>query len=82
MTSRLSQPPLALAVPLSRFTPRVGGCSVFFFKQHSRREKKQLHLVNSMRHTCSNSCPILYVLLGAQKARRSHYCAGVVLLLL
>ena len=30
LTSRRSQPPLALAVPLSRFTPRVGGGSAFF----------------------------------------------------
>ncbi len=29
LTSRRSQPPLALAVPLSRFTSRVGGGSVF-----------------------------------------------------
>src|ERR1022692_4326859 len=29
-TSRRSQPPLALAVPLSRFTSRVGGGSAFF----------------------------------------------------
>ena len=27
---QLTQPPLALAVPLSRFTPRVGGGSAFF----------------------------------------------------
>src|ERR1039458_4591984 len=30
LTSRRSQPPLALAVPLSRFTTRVGGGSAFF----------------------------------------------------
>ena len=30
-TSRRSQPPLALSVPLSRFTPRVGGGSAFSF---------------------------------------------------
>jgi len=28
--SRRRQPPLALAVPLSRFTPRVGGGSAFY----------------------------------------------------
>jgi hypothetical protein len=27
-----AQPPLALAVPLSRFTPRVGGGSAFFVR--------------------------------------------------
>src|ERR1035437_7170915 len=32
--SRRSQPPLALAVPLSRFTPRVGGGSAFFVRPH------------------------------------------------
>src|SRR5450631_2434585 len=30
LTRRRSQPPLALAVPLSRFTSRVGGGSAFF----------------------------------------------------
>ena len=35
LTSRRSQPPLALAVPLSRFTPRVGGGSAFFVRPHS-----------------------------------------------
>jgi hypothetical protein len=29
---RRSQPPLALSVPLSRFTPRVGGGSAFFVR--------------------------------------------------
>ena len=32
LTSRRSQPPLALSVPLSRFTPRVGGGSAFFVR--------------------------------------------------
>ena len=32
-TSRRSQPPLALAVPLSRFTPRVGGGSAFYVRR-------------------------------------------------
>jgi predicted RNase H-like HicB family nuclease len=35
LTSRRSQPPLALSVPLSRFTPRVGGGSAFFVRHHS-----------------------------------------------
>src|ERR1035438_2486093 len=34
LTSRRSQPPLALSVPLSRFTPRVGGGSAFFVRRH------------------------------------------------
>src|ERR1039458_1733143 len=32
--SRRSQPPLALAVPLSRFTSRVGGGSAFYVRQY------------------------------------------------
>ena len=32
LTSRRSQPPLALAVPLSRFTSRVGGGSTFYVR--------------------------------------------------
>ena len=32
LTSRRSQPPLARSVPLSRFTPRVGGGSAFFVR--------------------------------------------------
>jgi hypothetical protein len=32
LTSRRSQPPLALAVPLSRFTPQVGGGSAFYVR--------------------------------------------------
>jgi hypothetical protein len=50
LTSRRSQPPLALAVPLSRFTSRVGGGSAFFVRRQasapnfimSRRSKKPL----------------------------------------
>ena len=33
--SRRSQPPLARSVPLSRFTPRVGGGSAFFVRRFS-----------------------------------------------
>jgi hypothetical protein len=32
LTSRRSQPPLAVSVPLSRFTSRVGGGSAFFVR--------------------------------------------------
>ena len=35
LTSRRSQPPLALAVPLSRFTPRVGGGSAFYVRHQA-----------------------------------------------
>ena len=34
LTSRRSQPPLALSVPLSRFTSQVGGGSAFFVRPH------------------------------------------------
>jgi hypothetical protein len=33
LTSRRSQPPLALAVPLSRFTSRAGGGSAFYVRR-------------------------------------------------
>ena len=33
LTSRRSQPPMALAVPLSRFTSRVGGGSAFYVRR-------------------------------------------------
>src|ERR1039458_8992990 len=36
--SRRSQPPLALSVPLSRFTSRVGGGSAFFVRHRSPYE--------------------------------------------
>ncbi len=36
-TSRRSQSALALAVPLSQFTPRVGGGSAFVVRRHSHR---------------------------------------------
>src|ERR1017187_5327247 len=36
LTSRRHQPPLALAVPLSRFTSRVGGGSAFYVRCRSR----------------------------------------------
>ena len=38
LTSRRSQPPLALAVPLSRFTSRVGGGSAFFVRRHASHQ--------------------------------------------
>ena len=37
LTSRRSQPPLALAVPLSRFTSLVGGGSAFFVRRMSTK---------------------------------------------
>jgi len=43
LTSRRSQPPLALAVPLSRFTSRVGGGSAFYVRQHRAHEEISGH---------------------------------------
>ena len=45
LTSRRSQPPLALAVPLSRFTSRVGGGSAFYVRHHRNTLMKNLILV-------------------------------------
>src|ERR1039458_7070420 len=45
LTSRRSQPPLALAVPLSRFTSRVGGGSAFYVRRHSHIYEK-LHIAH------------------------------------
>src|ERR1035437_10983251 len=43
LTSRRSQPPLALAVPLSRFTSRVGGGSAFYVRLLHFYEKHTPH---------------------------------------
>src|SRR5665213_3079096 len=43
LTSRRSQPPLALAVPLSRFTSQVGGGSAFFVRRSLTRHAKDYH---------------------------------------
>src|ERR1039457_6724786 len=40
LTSRRSQPPLALSVPLSRFTSRVGGGSAFFVRRRYKYESQ------------------------------------------
>src|ERR1035437_3740735 len=39
LTIRRSQPPLALAVPLSRFTSRVGGGSAFYVRRHYAQDQ-------------------------------------------
>src|ERR1035437_9864329 len=44
LTSRRSQPPLPLSVPLSRFTSRVGGGSAFFVRSHLGRAMKHICL--------------------------------------
>jgi hypothetical protein len=40
LTSRWSQPPLAVSVPPSRFTSRVGGGSAFCVRHHRERHTK------------------------------------------
>jgi hypothetical protein len=40
LTSRRSQRLVAIAVPLSRFTSRVGGGSAFFVRLHERTPTK------------------------------------------
>src|ERR1035437_6548790 len=45
LTSRRSQPPLALAVPLSRFTSRVGGGSAFFVRHSRHAFMKRISLI-------------------------------------
>jgi hypothetical protein len=44
-TNRRSQPPLALSVPLSRVTLRVGGGSAFFVRHQDRFKILQSWLV-------------------------------------
>src|ERR1035437_9334194 len=41
LTSRRSQPPLALSVPLSRFTPRAGGGSAFYVRPLDPHQKSK-----------------------------------------
>ena len=46
-TQQLTQPPLALSVPLSRFTSRVGGGSAFYVRCHWEVMKQ-----TSVKHEC------------------------------
>ena len=48
-TQQLTQPPLALSVPLSRFTPRVGGGSAFFVRPHDTLMTKTTSNSSAMR---------------------------------
>jgi hypothetical protein len=70
---------LALAVPLSRFTPRVGGGSAFYVRHHSRAMKlitkltkdKKYHLVYRIEATDAELAAI------DQAGIRSHeVCSG------
>jgi Carbohydrate binding domain len=65
LTSRRSQPPLALAVPLSRFTSRVGGGSAFFVRRFTHFSSAQTPSNQTMK-TKLHTTPILALLaLGA-----------------
>src|SRR5208282_249811 len=48
LTSRRSQPPLALSVPLSRFTSQVGGGSAFFVRPLDTFMKTKIIIVWSV----------------------------------
>jgi len=48
---------LALAVPLSRFTPRIGGGSAFYVRHHgARHENPKIEGIRNCRSRCSYSC--------------------------
>jgi len=80
LTSRRSQPPLALSVPLSRFTPRVGGGSAFFVRRHSHHAMQttfqQLpqwaQLVLSVIPAVSATFAALALLLNFYQSRRTN----------
>src|ERR1035437_8803245 len=50
LTSRRSQPPLALSVPLSRFTSQVGGGSAFYVRHHIVRLKYTTAVCGCLAH--------------------------------
>ena len=62
LTERRSQPPLALSVPLSRFTSRVGGGSAFFVRRHER--------------TCHISCGLLAAAIICGGCSRTYISTG------
>jgi hypothetical protein len=69
LTSRRSQPPLALAVPLSRFTSQVGGGSAFFVRHHRAVEFYdcfRLHFV----------CAWLPCWIGRRHSVHGHYLSA------
>jgi hypothetical protein len=53
-SQQLTQPPLALAVPLSRFTSQVGGGSAFFVRPLRTTMKK--HCCTDMTEAVTSSC--------------------------
>src|SRR5471030_505638 len=62
-TQQPTQPPLALAVPLSRFTSRVGGGSAFFVR-----------LLRHYENTISNFLTRCEPLLLCTNGYQSHWC--------
>ena len=56
---------MALAVPLSRFTPRVGGGSAFFVRQHSRMwQKRTEQEIAEARRQASRTRKLFAILFG------------------
>src|ERR1035437_7862802 len=76
LTSRRSQPPLALLVPLSRFTSRVGGGSAFYVRRlhHiTRKDKINEHIRTRQALTRSKQlASLLHLLLPTRSA---HHCS-------
>jgi len=67
--SRRSQPPLALAVPLSRFTSRIGGGSAFYVSRH------HAHDTPNQDHHCDGwSCSHSWRVHISQHSRPSVLC--------
>src|ERR1035437_585861 len=69
--SRRSQPPLALAVPLSRFASRVGGGSAFYVRRHSHTLCLGYHY---------SFCDCSWESVSARRRRQS--CVGIAVVLL
>ena len=62
LTSRRSQPPLAVSVPLSRFASRVGGGSAFFVRQH--HTPQQTHTMKKQISSLLLACAVALVFTG------------------
>jgi len=65
LTSRRSQPPLALSVPLSRFTPRVGGGSAFFVRAQSDVHSAPVGLAGDFLHDIPHTSVDAFGVLGS-----------------
>ncbi len=80
--SRRSQPPLALSVPLSLFTPRVGGGSAFYVRQHYTLMKNRILGIHILAATILTAAWMLicpkFVLSGQSESTSTykHYVSG------